>query len=111
MQQEDPEEGEDGECLKSPSQVEKERAMSENLHGRDINTTRVLAFQKKAPGPPDGYQNALKVVYSQSKTPHSAKHPTRYIPQAPDRILDAPDIVDDYCEYYIYIEVIKTILK
>lgn len=22
---------------------------------------------------------------------------TRYIPHAPDRILDAPEIVDDYC--------------
>ena len=97
VQHDENKEGDDGHCLKSPGQIEKERAMSENLHGRDINSTRILAYQKKAPAPPDGYQNALKVVYSQSKTPHSTKHPTRYIPQAPDRILDAPDIIDDYC--------------
>ncbi|XP_073984224.1 cell division cycle 20 protein fzy [Rhodnius prolixus] len=81
--------------IKSPSQVEMERAMTENLHGLDISGARILAFQKKAPAPPDGYQNPLKVVYSQTKTP-SAKASTRYIPQAPDRILDAPDILDDY---------------
>nr|CAD7196005.1 unnamed protein product [Timema douglasi] len=42
-----------------------------------------------------GFQNPLKVVYSHSKTP-STKSSSRYIPQAPDRILDAPDILDDY---------------
>lgn len=46
-----------------------------------------------------GYTNPLKVVYSQSKTPMSTKGASRYIPQAPDRILDAPEIVDDYCKY------------
>jgi len=80
----------------SPSQQEMQKAMAENLHGRDINNCRVLAFQKKAPAPPEGYTNPLKVVYSQSKTPASTKGASRYIPQAPDRILDAPEIVDDY---------------
>ncbi|XP_014286017.1 cell division cycle protein 20 homolog isoform X1 [Halyomorpha halys] len=79
---------------KSPSQVEMERAMTENLAGRDLAGARILAFQKKAPEPPGGHQNPLKIVYSQSKTPKNAL--TRYIPQAPDRILDAPDILDDY---------------
>lgn len=70
--------------------------MSENLHGKDITSQRILAYQNKAPLPPEGYQNHLKVVYTQSKTPASVKGSTRYIPQAPDRILDAPDICDDY---------------
>ncbi|KAG8315611.1 ubiquitin-protein transferase activating protein [Homalodisca vitripennis] len=86
----------------SPTQMEMQKAMSENLHGRDISNTRVLAFQKKAPAPPEGYTNPLKVVYSQSKTPMSSKGATRYIPQAPDRILDAPEIVDDYCKSYLF---------
>uniref|UniRef100_A0A1B6CXB3 CDC20/Fizzy WD40 domain-containing protein n=3 Tax=Clastoptera arizonana TaxID=38151 RepID=A0A1B6CXB3_9HEMI len=80
----------------SPSQKEMQRAMSENLHGCDITKTRILAFQKKAPAPPEGFINPLKVVYSQSKTPLVAKGSTRYISQTPDRILDAPEIVDDY---------------
>ncbi|XP_014251198.1 cell division cycle protein 20 homolog [Cimex lectularius] len=82
--------------LKSPNKLEQERIMKENLHGgHDPSKTRILAFQKKAPLPADGHQNHLKVVYSQSKTP-SSKSTSRYIPQAPDRILDAPEIVDDY---------------
>lgn len=38
----------------------------------------------------------MKVLYVHMKTPASAKVGSRYIPQAPDRILDAPDIIDDY---------------
>ncbi|PSN50320.1 Cell division cycle protein 20 [Blattella germanica] len=40
--------------------------------------------------------NPLRVVYSLSKTPGASKNSTRYVPQTPDRILDAPDIIDDY---------------
>nr|ATL75343.1 fizzy-like protein [Diachasma muliebre] len=80
----------------SPSKKEMQRLISENLHGGDINSMRVLSYQNKAPEPPEGYQNPLRVVYSQSKTPASIKTSSRYIPQAPDRILDAPEIVDDY---------------
>lgn len=45
-----------------------------------------------------GYQSNLKVLYSSTKAPASAKKTTRHIPQIPERILDAPDILDDYCE-------------
>lgn len=45
-----------------------------------------------------GHQNKLTAVYGQSKTPGSAKKASRNIPQAPERILDAPEILDDYCK-------------
>ncbi|XP_076750888.1 cell division cycle 20 protein fzy isoform X1 [Xylocopa sonorina] len=80
----------------SPSKREMQRLMGENLHGGDITQMRVLSYQNKAPAPPEGYQNPLRVVYSQSKTPASVKASTRYIPYTPDRILDAPEIIDDY---------------
>ncbi|XP_060801427.1 cell division cycle protein 20 homolog [Amyelois transitella] len=67
--------------------------------GRVLNEAesgRLLQYTCKAPAAPEGYQNRLRVVYSQSKVPSTVKNTTRYIPQAPDRILDAPDIVDDY---------------
>ncbi|KAK0162363.1 hypothetical protein PV327_008707 [Microctonus hyperodae] len=80
----------------SPSKKEMQRLISENITGIDVNNMRVLSYQNKAPAPPDGYQNPLRVVYSQTKTPASVKTSARYIPQAPDRILDAPEIVDDY---------------
>lgn len=39
----------------------------------------------------------LRVVYS-IKTPMSTKSGSRYIPTSPERILDAPDIINDYCK-------------
>ena len=56
---------------------------------------KILSYQKKAPIASDGHSNGLKVLYSHSQSP-IAKTNTRHIPQAPDRILDAPDIVNDY---------------
>lgn len=79
-----------------------QRLIGENLYGGDIQNMRVLSYHIKAPAAPDGYQNPLKVLYSQTKTPASVKASTRYIPQAPDRILDAPEIIDDYCNYILY---------
>ncbi|XP_023018286.2 cell division cycle 20 protein fzy [Leptinotarsa decemlineata] len=79
----------------SPTRKELQRLMSENLRGGDINNQRILSYKNKAPSAPEGFQNPMRVIYTQTKTPASTKG-SRYIPQAPDRILDAPDIVDDY---------------
>lgn len=62
----------------------------------DINQ-RIFCYQNKAPIPPDGHANPLKVVYSM-KTPGNKSGATRYIPTSCDRILDAPDIINDYCK-------------
>ncbi|XP_013173335.1 PREDICTED: cell division cycle protein 20 homolog [Papilio xuthus] len=62
----------------------------------DTEPGRLLQYTCKAPAAPEGYQNRLRVVYSQAKVPSTVKNNTRYIPQAPERILDAPDILDDY---------------
>lgn len=45
-----------------------------------------------------GYQNSLRVLYSQGHNPTSCKKSIRHIPQVPERILDAPQILDDYCK-------------
>lgn len=74
---------------------ERNRLISEAMQMGDVTTRRVFSFQDKAPLPPESHQNPLKVVYS-IKTPMSAKTATRYIPSSPDRILDAPDIINDY---------------
>ncbi|CAG4935951.1 unnamed protein product [Parnassius apollo] len=79
-------------------EVVTQTAASEAI-GRALTDTepgRLLQYTCKAPAAPEGYQNRLRVVYSQAKVPSSVKNTTRYIPQAPDRILDAPDILDDY---------------
>lgn len=48
--------------------------------------------------PKPGYQNNLKVLYSQKNTPGSTQKTGRYIASMSDRILDAPDIRNDYCK-------------
>ena len=65
------------------------------MHGLDISKKRILAYQTKAPAAPDSHLNPLRVVYS-VKTPMSQKSGSRYIPTNPERILDAPDIINDY---------------
>lgn len=81
------------------------KALEQNLLGvpATINERghRVLAFQHKAPAPEEGYQNGLKVLYSQNKARtgmagSGRARATRHIPSAPARVLDAPDLLDDY---------------
>ncbi|KAG8178686.1 hypothetical protein JTE90_011613 [Oedothorax gibbosus] len=79
----------------SPNSAHYKKTMSENLLG-DISNFRILAYQNKAPQAPSGHANGLKILYSSSKNPGSTKKATRHIPQNPEKILDAPDIMDDY---------------
>lgn len=57
---------------------------------------RVLAFKQKAPTPPEEYTNGMKVLYTQNAGASSKVKSTRHIPSHPERILDAPELVDDY---------------
>jgi cell division cycle protein 20 (cofactor of APC complex) len=70
-------------------------AISEALIG-DISNHRILSYQDKAPLPAEGYVNTLKVLYSSTKHGASTKKPSRYLPTSAERILDAPDIINDY---------------
>lgn len=77
------------------------KVLEANLVGAPSARTdshRVLAFRNKAPAPEAGYHNGLKVLYSQNKSRSAlpSSRPTRHIPSAPVRILDAPDLLDDY---------------
>jgi cell division cycle protein 20 (cofactor of APC complex) len=61
---------------------------------------RILSFKEKAPAPKGDTVNNLKVLYSStgyaSKNNAASKAVSRHIPSAPARILDAPDLLDDY---------------
>ncbi|CAG2104195.1 unnamed protein product [Medioppia subpectinata] len=70
-------------------------AISENLVG-DLSNFRIMCYQNKAPIAAEGQANSLKVLYSSSKCGSSSKKTSRYIPTQPERILDAPDIKNDY---------------
>ena len=55
---------------------------------------RDLALQ--APAPPEGHINQLASLYTQNAGNKPAKKAFRAVPSAPERILDAPDLMDDY---------------
>ena len=60
---------------------------------------RILAFKEKAPAPKGDSVNNLKVLYSVGggrALNKSSTSVSRHIPSAPSRILDAPDLLDDY---------------
>lgn len=59
---------------------------------------KILTLREKAPEPALGYQSSLKVLYTQNKAEQGRRmsRPQRFIPQMPSRVLDAPDVVDDY---------------
>ncbi|EGG14339.1 WD40 repeat-containing protein [Cavenderia fasciculata] len=66
---------------------------------QDIQS-KILSYKSKAPVSAAA-SSSLRVLYSQNKVETAAvsgasKKAFRAIPQAPERILDAPDIVDDY---------------
>ena len=57
----------------------------------------MLAFKNKAPTPAEDHQNSLRVLYTQNREAGMLpKRYSRHIPQAPERILDAPELLDDY---------------
>ncbi|XP_062259535.1 cell division cycle protein 20 homolog [Platichthys flesus] len=72
-----------------------QKAWSVSLNGYNIEDAKILHLGGKPLNAPEGYQNNLKVLYSQVATPASAKK-TRYISLTPDRILDAPALRNDF---------------
>ena len=60
------------------------------------DAAKILAFKSKAPAPPSGMENSARGVYTSNSAGVKAKKTFRQIPSAPERILDAPELVDDY---------------
>ncbi|KAK9916231.1 hypothetical protein WJX75_000288 [Coccomyxa subellipsoidea] len=79
----------------SPAKPEYAKLLAEGF-GTEASRSRILAFKNKAPAPPEGHQNRLASLYTQNAAPRPVKKTFRNIPQAPERILDAPDLLDDY---------------
>ena len=66
----------------------------------DAANNRIMSFKDKAPVPKGDTVNNLNILYSVSGTATQKKtNPklvSRQIPSAPARVLDAPDLMDDY---------------
>jgi len=62
----------------------------------NLDQYRIMCYTDKAPVAPEGQNNNLKVVYSSSKSGASAKKAVRVIPSQPEKILDAPELINDW---------------
>jgi len=71
-------------------------SLARSLFSCDELNSKVLAFKNKAPKPTEGFQNKLRVLYTQNQEGSAVKRSLRQLASAPERILDAPDMVDDY---------------
>jgi hypothetical protein len=60
-----------------------------------VNLT-LFEWSSQAPAPPEGHMNNLLPLYTQNVGPQPGRRAYRHLPQAPERILDAPDLLDDY---------------
>ncbi|ALC39757.1 fzy [Drosophila busckii] len=87
--------GNDNNVQASAHKGERQKLISEVAQIGDNKGGRILCYQNKAPAAPETHTNPLKVVYA-LKTPISTKSGSRYIPTTPERILDAPDFINDY---------------
>ncbi|CAG2250377.1 CDC20 [Mytilus edulis] len=81
-----------------PNNAQYQQHLNEALNkGQNPHNTKILSFKNKAPDAPEGYCNNLKVLYSCAGKSTAPKGTTnRQIPQQPERILDAPELFDDY---------------
>eukprot|EP01114_Cavostelium_apophysatum_P012917 TRINITY_DN3014_c0_g1_i1.p1 TRINITY_DN3014_c0_g1~~TRINITY_DN3014_c0_g1_i1.p1 ORF type:complete len:475 (+),score=93.23 TRINITY_DN3014_c0_g1_i1:130-1554(+) len=84
-------------CSPSRNSVYNDVLADSLLEGYRTND-RILSFKQKAPQPTGAHVNPSRVLYSTS-----AERPSnvpvklnRFVPQKPDRILDAPNMLDDY---------------
>lgn len=65
--------------------------------GSNILGSKILAFSGKAPEPKEGYRNTNRVLYSQNAMgPAVRRNKFRYISKNPEKILDAPALLEDY---------------
>nr|AAC06232.1 Cdc20 [Spisula solidissima] len=78
----------------SPSKVEYQKKLSEAMNVPD--NVRILSYQENKPKPAEGHANNLQVIYSKKMSWGPGQGPQRVIPKVPERVLDAPDLIDDY---------------
>eukprot|EP00055_Hartaetosiga_balthica_P017095 m.112046 g.112046 ORF g.112046 m.112046 type:complete len:459 (+) comp9245_c0_seq1:128-1504(+) len=58
--------------------------------------SKILSFKSAAPKPKHGFQSDLRVMYTQNNAVRKPKKVSRMIPQAPERVLDAPELHNDF---------------
>ena len=93
---------------KRVSQETREHALKAGLLANgciDDADSRIIHYKDKAPAAPSGYTSDLRVLYTAKNTSFGTKTVStkgtigkvaRHIPTAASRVLDAPELLDDY---------------
>jgi len=80
----------------SLAQQERRRLLEESLNMSRNQDSRILSFKSKAPASRDGHSNNMKILYSAGKPQVQKSTNVRQIPSLAEKILDAPDLMDDF---------------
>ena len=85
----------------SQEEIEAQQFRQELGRGMGIQTpskSRILSFAEKAPAPKAGYHDAINMMWTKNSTRSKTKRSliNRVIPDAPDKVLDAPEMMNDY---------------
>lgn len=78
----------------TPSKAEFNKLLAASLNLSE--QARILSFKHKAPAPPEHHQNHMASLYSSNLGAAPTRKQYRHIPTTQERILDAPDLVNDY---------------
>jgi cell division cycle protein 20 (cofactor of APC complex) len=73
--------------------------LTHSLYDGELDNAKVLSFKAKAPAPKESSASAISrsVLYSNNKLANQQNRQNfRHIPTLPERILDAPEMQDDY---------------
>jgi cell division cycle protein 20 (cofactor of APC complex) len=85
-------------CDNAPSTLQYQEAMKQNL--MNGASAKILSLKQAPPAPKSGHQSDMQVLFSQNKENSvrtwKSKKSLRHIPNAPDRILDAPELRPDF---------------
>jgi len=76
------------------SDIERKKNLQENLNPGAQD--RILSFKTKAPAAREGHLNNMKVLYSSGKPSAPKATNNRAVPTTPEKILDAPDMLNDF---------------
>lgn len=76
------------------STQENDTVLREKLN--NLENYRIMCYTDKAPVAPEGNDTNKNVVYSSTKQAASVSKANRLVPSAPIRILDAPDVKNDW---------------
>ncbi|GAB5357194.1 hypothetical protein AAMO2058_000353200 [Amorphochlora amoebiformis] len=60
------------------------------------SASKILSYRNKAPKPSDSHLNKLRVLYAANRETVRVRRQYRHINSTPERVLDAPDLEDDY---------------